>query len=244
MKPLIISPPFGNYIDVDWATSVAGTFTVEKRSGLIWNIVKSLRPTKHGWVNNIGLKNPGIDNIEFNSNKIYSVAGFSDEEWNYLADVMPEGLAVELNIGCPNITAAENFPRSLTVKKYLDKFNTVIMKFPPTGRCSPLMGMAYSYGLRHFHLCNTIPTVRGGESGLRLFSRSIRMVEFAKNHYGDNVFIIAGGGIYSSREVYYYHQAGADAFSISTAYFKPWTVSAIRRAVEGTTSGNKSTVKA
>jgi len=231
MKPLVISPPFGNYIDVDWATSVAGTYTVKRRHGLIWNTIKSLRPTRYGWVNNIGLKNPGIDNVKFNKNKIYSVAGFDDEEWNYLADSMPKGLMVELNIGCPNVAGVEYFPKAKTIKKYLKKFKLVIMKFPPTARCKMLMAMAYSYGIRSFHLCNTIPTGRGGESGRRLFNRSHAMVEFAKEHYGKKVFIIAGGGIYKPHDVYSYRRVGANAFSISTVFFKPWRILSIKRAI-------------
>jgi len=103
MKPLIISPPFGNYINVDWATSVAGTYTVNRRGGLIWSTIKTLRPSRYGWVNRVGLRNPGINSVKFNQDKIYSVTGFDDDEWKYLLDAMPKGLMVELNIGCPNV---------------------------------------------------------------------------------------------------------------------------------------------
>ena len=56
------------------------------------------------------------------------------------------------------------------------------------------------------------------------------MVEFAKKQWGKKIFVIAGGGIYGPHEVYSYRKVGANAFSISTAFFKPWTISGIRRA--------------
>ena len=56
-----IAAPFGNYIKTSNTISVTGSWTIEKRKGRIKQIVKTLRYTKRGWVNKIGLRNPGID---------------------------------------------------------------------------------------------------------------------------------------------------------------------------------------
>ena len=63
---------------------------------------------------------------------------------------------------------------------------------------------------------NTIPTATGGISGKQLNERNLPLVYNAA-HRGLNV--IAGGGIYSYKDVVDYRNAGADHFSISTAFF-------------------------
>jgi hypothetical protein len=34
-KNLIISPPFGNIVNFDFATSICGTYTADKRDGMV-----------------------------------------------------------------------------------------------------------------------------------------------------------------------------------------------------------------
>ena len=48
-----IAAPFGNYIKTKNTISVSGSWTVEKRTGRIIQIAKTLRYTKKGWVNKI-----------------------------------------------------------------------------------------------------------------------------------------------------------------------------------------------
>ena len=63
---LFISPPFGNYISLQGTTSVKGSFTLEERTGLLKQIVSTLRYSffYSGWVNKIGLRNKGIKSIQ------------------------------------------------------------------------------------------------------------------------------------------------------------------------------------
>ncbi len=95
LKDAIISPPFGTYIEADWATPVIGTFTYERRPGnKVWRAIKTLRPIKGGWVNNIGLRNPGLQKMDAGPSSyfdylhhlphsaIVSIHGSNDEEWN------------------------------------------------------------------------------------------------------------------------------------------------------------------
>ena len=58
---IFIAAPFGNYIKTSNTISVTGSWTIEKRKGRIKQILKTLRYTKRGWVNKIGLRNPGFD---------------------------------------------------------------------------------------------------------------------------------------------------------------------------------------
>ena len=58
-----ISPPFGNYLDLNHITSIKGSFTLFPRPGLISRVIFTLRYSfiNEGWINKIGLRNPGID---------------------------------------------------------------------------------------------------------------------------------------------------------------------------------------
>ena len=60
-----ISPPFGNYLHFNNADciSIRGSFTLQPRDGLWLQILKTLRYSwkEQGWINQIGLRNPGID---------------------------------------------------------------------------------------------------------------------------------------------------------------------------------------
>ena len=78
---LFISPPFGNYIHLNNATSIKGSFTLHPRPGLLMQILKTLRYsyTYGGWVNKIGLRNKGIEwaiNKYKNTNHIVSIITF------------------------------------------------------------------------------------------------------------------------------------------------------------------------
>ena len=57
-----ISEPFGNYVKPKKAISVTGTWTLNPRSGRFLQIIKTLRYTKQGWCNKLGLRNKGIKN--------------------------------------------------------------------------------------------------------------------------------------------------------------------------------------
>ena len=85
---LFISAPFGNYLTHKNATSVIGTFTLNKRSGLLMQMIKTLRYSfKDGcWYNALGLRNPGIiDGIgKYKPNNILSIAAIEEGDWHEL----------------------------------------------------------------------------------------------------------------------------------------------------------------
>ena len=108
---ILISPPFGNYISLKGCTSVRGSYTYLKRRGLVKQIIKTLRPTKGGWRNSIGLRNKGISNIKkYDKDSIYSITALKPVSklyyppWSVLHFQIPKEISLELNIGCPNVS--------------------------------------------------------------------------------------------------------------------------------------------
>lgn len=223
LKKFIISPPFGNYISREWATSVYGTFTLKKRPGLVWQCIKTVRPTSDGWVNKIGFRNKGIKNVEFTRDGIYSVAGLhGDDDWIQICEKVPKRHMVEVNAGCPNVGDYSISPKS--IKLFVDKFgDDLILKIAPTKEGMYMVAKAHSLGVSTVHLCNTLPVESGGESGKRLKKFSLAMVEETKTLFPD-LRVIGGGGIYTKQDLVDYKNAGADHFSLATIWFTPWRV--------------------
>ena len=199
LKKFIISPPFGNYIHLDCATSVAGTFTAKRRKGLIRQAIKTIRPIKGGWVNKIGFRNKGIKNVTFRNDQIYSVAGLEgDGDWSLICDTLPEDCMVEANAGCPN---AGSYSISMfALRLFVQKFQTPILKVSPTDGGMLTVCKAYEIGFRTVHIANTIPVEQGGESGQRLKPISLHMIEETKRLF-PNITVIGGGGIYSPEDL-------------------------------------------
>ncbi len=231
LQPLLISPPFGNYLSVGWGTSIAGSFTAEPRPGLWSQTIKTLRPIRGGWVNNFGLRNPGIRNVEFDRSKVYSLAALHEEDYDVFLDVVPRDVMVEINLGCPNVHAR---PVLGDFHEFAKTYPLVIVKLPPpcVDHSYRWAQRCYKMGVRYFHMCNTIPTDRGGESGDRLRDESIKAIKWMREFMHHDIRIIGGGGIYSPSDVDEYHDAGADLFSISTACFTPWNIPGIATRVQ------------
>ena len=93
-----IGCPFGNYLKLNGLISVNGSFTIEPRDGLLLQILKTLRYSfKHGgWINKIGLRNPGIDAAitNWNKNEIYSVAIIKRQDIAKLVEKVPKDMNI------------------------------------------------------------------------------------------------------------------------------------------------------
>jgi dihydroorotate dehydrogenase len=218
MKDFIISPPFGRYFSHPKATSVKGSYTWERRNGLILQVLKTVRPTKDGWINKIGLRNSGIRSVSFKSENIYSIAGINDGDWDKMIDAIPDGNLVECNFSCPNV---DHYTIDAEVIVKAAKKFTVIAKVPPVNGADKVIQMCVEAGAHHIHLTNALPVDRGGESGGKLKPVSLGLVKETRQQYPD-LSIIGGGGIYSVDDVYSYRNAGANKFSLSTAFMVPW----------------------
>lgn len=223
MKKFLISPPFGNWLRSADCTPVLGSFTWNARPGLIYHTLRSLRPVRGGWINQIGLRNKGIRSIKnFHPDFIYSLVGLYDGDWERMLDHCPERITVEINLGCPNV---HEYGIPLPVlREYCEKFN-VIAKLSPTGSVDEMAAMCIESGAMMLHCSNTLPTSKGGLSGMPLREINLPIVARLAMKYPHK--IIAGGGIYNTDALMAYEATGATWFSLSTVWFTPWRVKPI-----------------
>ena len=229
---LFISPPFGNYVNLPGTMPIRGSFTLEPRKGLLSQIFKTLRYSKEwkGWVNKIGLRNPGLDYAIKKYYKlatdpktnIISIAILSKEEIPKIKNKLPDDMNIEINVSCPN-----------TEKGMVDKGIHVFLNEKRKWcilKLSPIIDFEkideyYNMGFRQFHCSNTFPLYKnkqfvGGLSGPSLRSINKTLIHYIRKRYPETT-IIAGGGIQSIKDIENYKRVGANHFSVSTLLFSP-----------------------
>ena len=224
-----ISAPFGNYLQYTNflsgkpIVSVTGTFTVKPRPGLAKQIIKTLRYTKTGWRNKLGLRNPGIfkgiDNTA--SYSIMSIASLEPNDWRILYEAVPKNMSVELNISCPNVDAHPDLTKSFAK----DERKWCIVKVPPT-ITNKQIDKIVKLGYNQIHASNTVPTAKGGLSGDVIVPHTLRILEYIKSTH-PHVEVIAGGGVKDKASANRYIDAGADHISLGTVCFTPWKLKEI-----------------
>ena len=218
-----IAAPFGNYIHRSGISSVMGTFTLQQRSGLILQLIKTLRYSfiDKAWYNSLGLRNPGIieglRRYDKNSrDRLISIAAIEPSDWQHLHAIIPNHIPLEINISCPNIAKFLHYVKGIEL--FADR--NVIVKLPPEILDRELREI-YDMGFRKFHSCNTLRTDKGARSGaiLKTFvSNQIRTLK----EMDENNFCIAGGGIEHYQDIVYYQTIGADGYSLGTVCFNPF----------------------
>ena len=219
---LFISPPFGNYLDFKHTTPIRGSFTLEPRTGLISQIIKTLRYSfKYGgWANKIGLRNKGIEwaiNKYGHTNDVISIAILKQEDIDTILKILPVDTNIELNISCPNVNKE-------LVNKDIHKFihpkrEWCIIKLSPLTTTNSIDNY-YEQGFRQFHCSNTLKIKEGGLSGSKLIPYNITLIKYITDKYKDTD-VIAGGGIRDIKTMNTYRKNGAKHFSISTIFFNP-----------------------
>ncbi|MGQ4002947.1 diguanylate cyclase [Francisellaceae bacterium CB300] len=225
-KRIIISPPFGKYLKFKETSNVYGSFTVNRRWGLIKQAIKTIRKVgKNAWRNKIGLRNPGLANVKppKRSQDIISLAALEMSDWHSFAETLKlpkfaNHKNIEINIGCPN-AAIVDFPVELAS---LFEGRNISIKMPPTVDHNAKIKEYLAVGITTFHLCNTIPTDKGGISGYPLHEYSLPAIKKAREEFGDSITIIGGGGIYTVEDAQKYLDAGADHLSLSSVMFNPF----------------------
>ncbi len=249
LERVIVSAPFGNYIQPEGTTPTLGTFTAERRRGRVRRFLRTVRyyPRIGAWVNAVGLRNPGIGWLRHRvetgrldpADKIVSIHGFDAEEWATLLEhvraIRP--LAVELNISCPNVGEV-SWPDGL----FRDAVATglpVIVKVPPVGY-DRLFEQAFADGVRRFHCCNTLPVAAGGISGQPLKPLSLQCIRHClatlTAEQRTMAEFIGGGGIRTVADVRDYAAAGAHRVALGTRLMNPLhllTHAAIRPLIDG-----------
>ena len=238
LHPLIISAPFGNYIQPRGCTPTLGTFTSQARPGRLMQIIRTVRysPSLGAWVNKIGLRNPGIDWLAARArdgrisvaDKLISIHGFNDSEWDRLISVTAglSPLGIELNMSCPNI-GHMNWPEWLfarAVERAAAAGVMAVVKVPPVNY-REMVEQALGAGVRALHCCNTIPVPAGGVSGKPLKPVALQCIRdvraLAERAGVSGLTIVGGGGITTPSDIDDYAQAGADHFAIGTKCFNP-----------------------
>ncbi len=232
LEPLIISAPFGNYIQPEGATPTIGTYTALRRGGrpaAFGRAVLTMRYYRRmqAWVNRIGLRNPGIESLLTGTwhgrpcdQSVLSIHGFSAPEWDLLLDraVRLQPLALELNISCPNVGEL-SWPTSLFADATASGL-PVIVKIPPV-RFHDMAEAAVSSGVRWIHATNTLPVAKGGMSGAPLKPLAVDCVAWLRSEFGPELGIIGGGGIRSAQDVADFAEAGADRFAVGSYAVRP-----------------------
>ena len=221
-----ISPPFGNYLDFKNSTSIKGSFTLLSRPGLISQVIFTLRYSfiNEGWINKIGLRNPGIDYAikkYKDTDHVISVAILEAREIPLLNKKIPSNMNLELNVSCPNVSFINSSKIDKNLKVFLNgQREWCIIKLSPTVDIK-LIDFYYKEGFRQFHCLNTIPVSKGGLSGKKIMEINKKIIPLIKKKYPDT-HIIAGGGITSIEDIKMYRELGADSFSFSTVFFNPF----------------------
>lgn len=237
MSFLFISPPFGNYFPEFLFNntiltnknyklkSIVGSFTIEKREGLIMQVIKTLRYSTEygGWTNKIGLRNPGlswaINNYYNKKNNIVSIAIIKQNDIEIINKIIPDDMDIEVNISCPNIDKDNNIYQGIE-KLINPKREWCIIKLPPTISCIEIDKL-YSAGWRQFHCSNTIPIKEGGLSGTAIKPYTTKHTKYIREKYPDTI-IICGGGISEYSDIINYKEIGGNHLSMSTLLFNPF----------------------
>ncbi len=233
LKPAVISAPFGIYARAPGVTRIRGSYTLQPRPGRFTQAFKTLRTVEGGWINQMGLRNPGIARGMFwhGRNSVFSIAAVEKNDWYNMYTYLKQypQLHLEINRGCPNETCIPLTNNDIHL--YSLHFKDIIMKLPPDmNEALKMAAQAMEFGIRIFHACNTLPTENGGISGYTLKPYSLRITEQLKRRYDCRV--IGGGGIYTPADVRKYHDAGADHFALGTIWLTPWKVPAVLKEIK------------
>jgi dihydroorotate dehydrogenase len=221
-KNLFISPPFGNYINLPGVVPIRGSFTLNERKGKWKQIFKTLRyiPILNGWVNKIGLRNPGIDYAirTYKKGEIISIAILEPEDIDQIEKKIPKDMDIELNVSCPN-TDKHLVNSGLSIFLNNER-EWCIIKLSPVENQKQI-DEYYKQGFRQFHCSNTLPIQRGGLSGplIKVFNKDL--IKYIRNKYNDNVEIIGGGGIRTMDDIKFYNKLGVNHYSVSSLCFNP-----------------------
>tara|TARA_Y100000592_G_scaffold41975_1_gene66721 strand:+ start:114 stop:827 length:714 start_codon:yes stop_codon:yes gene_type:complete len=224
IKKIILSPPFSNlYPDLECYTRITGTYTLKKRKGM-HRVLTTLRKTKSGWKNNVGLRNPGIE--KFNKkNSIVSIALENILEWKSFFKILKKKkekyniIGIEFNVSCPNHSIS-NVTNQI-IKEAKSEFNVVILKIPH-GSSKKQLDFYCNTCADFLHVSNSKKTNQGSISGRSLIDQNLLDIIYIKEKHNDSIKIIAGGGIYYFEDLILYKKAGADYFSLSTCLLNPF----------------------
>ena len=222
INDIILSPPFSNfYPEIEGTTKIVGTYTLKKRAGL-WRNLTTLKKTNNGWINNVGLRNPGIFKLK-KCNSIISISLEEESDWNDIYNFLKENKdklsikGIEFNISCPNHKII-NINNNI-IEEAREISDIISMKTQHNIDIKELEKLADS-DIKILHISNSKKLENYALSGQSLMYKNLKNISFIKRKYPD-IKIIGGGGIYSLNDLLYYKNAGADYYSLSTSLINP-----------------------
>ena len=227
-----ISAPFGNYIKPKGTIPVAGTFTLNARGNRFWAVLKTLRynSAQQGWVNRLGLPNPGIREGLKKESTVISIAEIEKGDFQKLNVLIPENQSIELNLSCPNLNKKLSWESAKCFNS--EKREWCIAKLSPLTTPEELKFVVEFLGFTQLQFSNTLPTVQGGLSGPMLRGYTTELIDLARSEYGNSVEIIAGGGVSDFGSVTNYLSNGADHVSIGSVCFNPFKLRKLLKSLE------------
>ena len=227
-----ISAPFGNYIKPKGTIPVTGTFTLNPRGNRFWAVLKTLRynSAQQGWVNKLGLPNPGIREGLKKNPTVISIAEIDKGDFQRLNVLIPENQSIELNLSCPNLNKKLSWESAKCFDS--EKREWCIAKLSPLTTPEELKFVVEFLGFTQLHFSNTLPTVQGGLSGPMLRGYTTELIDLARSEYGNSVEIIAGGGVSDFGSVTNYLSNGADHVSIGSVCFNPFKLRKLLKSLE------------
>ena len=232
MNNFFIAAPFGNYIKPKGCIPVAGTFTLNARGNRFLAVAKTLRynSAQGGWVNKLGLPNPGIRNGLEKNPTVISIAEIDKGDFQRLNVLIPENQSIELNLSCPNLDKKLSWESAKCFTPNTRKW--CIAKMSPLTTPEEIKFVVEYLGITQLHFSNTLPTIRGGLSGPMLRGYTTELIELARSEYGNSVEIIAGGGVSDFGSVTDYLSSGANHISLGSVCFNPFKLRKLLRSLE------------
>ncbi len=233
-----IAAPFGNYLNYKESEvfhnciSVTGTWTLKYRAGWFkrfWKIVATLRYDSklNGWVNQLGLPNKGLvyGLKNTSSSEVLSIAAIENDDWIKIKDMIEDDMSIEFNLSCPNVEDTKKIWGDLSYFFDSNKRKWRIAKVSPLITLEQIQFLIEKIGFNQLHLCNTLPIHgRGGLSGPALKPHVLKLIKIIRTNWGDDIEIVAGGGVRNEIDKVDYLSAGANHISLGTLCFKPWKV--------------------
>jgi len=200
-----------------------------------------------GMVNRIGLQNCGVDKLiekyvpvyrEMDVRIIASIAGGSIADYQYVltrfGSCEDAFLGYEVNVSCPNVKDGLTFGSSPTMIRFLVQSLRHMTDKPLFVKLSPNVSniceialAAIDAGADGLSLINTIKVkakmsngreIEGGLSGPMIFPIACRLLSQVREALPD-IPIIAGGGVWCTKDVKKMLNLGATAVSVGTLNF-------------------------
>ena len=226
---IFISAPFGNYINSERTISVHGTFTRNPRGNRLWSVLKSLRYDRRlgGWVNKLGLPNPGLHqglcNVHDKPSDVLSISEVKRGDFQKMNNIIPLNQSLEINFSCPNLGKKLPLDGAGIFTKVKSR-EWCIAKLSPLTDGDELEFVIEHLGFKQIHLSNTLPLPngRGGLSGATLKPYTLELIDLVRERWGNSIEIIAGGGVSDFGGVMDYLKAGANHVSLGSVCFNPF----------------------